>query len=185
MTEASVNECVTKIHHTMSTFFAHKFFPKTQQIIETNQEAAEFASLNYGIDAAKLWGNEYKFPTKILDYNAELFKQSGYDLTSMIIGRRHEFQPTRMSAERVNSLSINNSERELRYDLAEGIRVPIPEEFQQYANLALTHLRSTYIKVHTTGKRLMGDLIEKGLAFVIPKDIVIKHITNLHIAKAH
>ena len=39
--------------------------------------AAKFASLNYGVDAAILWGNIYKFPTKILDYNAELFKQSG------------------------------------------------------------------------------------------------------------
>ena len=75
MTEASINECVKKIHHTMSTYFAHKSFPKTQQIIKTIQEAQKFASLNYKIDAAILWGNKYEFPTKILDYNANLFKQ--------------------------------------------------------------------------------------------------------------
>ena len=109
----------------------------------------------------------------------------GYDLPSRVIRRRHEFQPTRMSVERANSLSINNPERERLYDLAEGILVPITEEFQPNANLALTPLRSTYIKVHTAVNRLIGNLIENGLAFVIPKDIAMKHITDLHIAKAH
>ena len=138
---------------------------------------------NYGIEAAVQWGNGYTFPPSMLRESVRLLKLSGYNLPSMVTTRLQQLSHCRLSTDRVNSLSANNPERLPLLDLSKGMRVSIPDSFKPNGESVLTPLRSTYVTVHTAVNKLMGDLIIKGLAFLLPKSLAIRHIPNLHFAK--
>lgn len=56
-------------------------------------------------------------------------------------------------------------------DLAEGIRVPLPEGFQPNGLLPRTPLRTTYEPVSSAVNRILGDLVEQKLAFLLPLEL--------------
>ena len=157
----------------------------TSRVLATIQEAAVYADKNYGIEAAVRWGNNYNFPPYMVRDSVQLFRKSNYSLPTMVTKRLEQLRHNRLSPSRVDTLSANNPERLLLMDLSIGMRVSIPESFKPNGRSELTPLRSTYVTVHSAVNKLMGELIIKGLAFILPKSLAIQHIPNLHFAKAH
>ena len=71
------------------------------------------------------------------------------------------------------------------FDLAEGMRVPRPEGFVPNGKAVGGALRETYVKVHTAVNRLLGDMVQQRLAFILPKPMAVAYIDNLHLASAY
>ena len=46
-------------------------------------------------------------------------------------------------------------------------------------------LRSTYLKVDTVVNKMLGSIVEQRLAFLLPKDLAVQCIPNLHLGAAH
>ena len=184
-TTSNVQQSALQILHTVRNYYSIDSTLPTSNVLKIIHEATIFADKNYGIEAAVQWGNGYTFPPSMLRESVILFKLSGYNLPSMVTTRLRHLSHCRLSPDRVNSLSTNNPERRLLFDLSKGMRVSIPDSFKPNGNSVLTPLRSTYVTVHTAVNKLMGDLIIKGLAFLLPKSLAIRHIPNLHFAKAH
>ena len=185
VTTDNVQQSALQILHTVQIYYSVDSTLPTSKVLETIHEATIFADKNYGIEAAVQWGDGYTFPSSMLRESVRLFKLSGYNLLLMVTIRLQQLSHFRLSTDRVNSLSANNPERLLLLDLSKGMRVSIPDSFKPNGKSVLTPLRSTYVTVHTAVNKLMGDLIIKGLAFLLPKSLAIRHIPNLHFAKAH
>ena len=69
----------------------------------------------------------------------------------------------------VEQLRLDNPERSRLFDIAEGMRVPLPEGFTPNAKGLLTPLRPAYIEVHQAVDKMLADLHGQGLAFCLPK----------------
>ena len=91
----------------------------------------------------------------------------------------------RLSWDSVATLSPDNPEMELMGDLAEGMRVAIPEGFAPNGLLPRSPLRASYESVSTAANKLLGAVIEQRLAFILPLELAEAHIPNLHLCKAH
>ena len=70
-------------------------------------------------------------------------------------------------------------------DLAEGMRVHLPEGFTPNGSLPRTPLRSTYDCVSSTVIKMLGAVVEQRLAFLIPLELAQRCVSNLHLCKAH
>ena len=53
-----------------------------------------------------------------------------------------------------------NPEKTLLYDLAEGMRVPLPPDFIPNGRSTIARLRDTYLRVHTAVNKMLGVMTE-------------------------
>ena len=79
----------------------------------------------------------------------------------------------------------DNPEKTLLYDLAEGMRVPLPPGIIPNGRSTTARLRGTYLRMHTAVNKILGDVVEQRLAFVLPKALAVSLIDNLHLGAAH
>ena len=78
-----------------------------------------------------------------------------------------------------------NPERIRMIDLAGGMRVHFPQRFTANGKSVQTALRATYLSVSSAVNKMLGDIIEQQLAFVVPFDVAKELVPNLHLCKAH
>ena len=91
----------------------------------------------------------------------------------------------RLNRSRVDQLRADNPERTLLYDLVDGMRVPRPPDFSPNGHEVITGLRRSYVTVHSAVNKLLADVIDQRLAFLLPKAVAKEFIGNLHLAAAH
>ena len=84
---------------------------------------------NYGIKEAVKWAEGFEFPQELVDSDLKLFRASALDFTKMVEMRFKKIGDGRLSAYRVEQLRLDNPERSRLFDIAEGMRVPLPEGF--------------------------------------------------------
>ena len=82
-------------------------------------------------------------------------------------------------------LRVDNPERELLLDLAEGMRVPRPNGFTPNGKSVLSPLRPSYLKVAGAVNKMIAGTVTEKLGFHLPKELAIRTITNLHLCTAH
>jgi hypothetical protein len=90
--------------------------------------------------------------------------------------------------DRVGKLRSDNPEKNMMAELAGGMHVYLPDGFTSNGRLPRTPLRATYVSVAPAVNRMLGDIVEQKLAFILPLDFVIRaqeHVPNLHLCKAH
>ena len=90
----------------------------------------------------------------------------------------------RLNAERVSMLSSDNPERARLFDLAEGMRVPLPNGFVPNGQQIWPRHRARYLKAASAVNKMLMTTHDRRLAFVLPKDIA-RTIPGLHISPAH
>ena len=84
-----------------------------------------------------------------------------------------------------NGLREDNPERALMSDLAEGVRVHLPEGFCPNGNQPQTPSRATYVSVAPAVNKMLGDIVEQKLAFILLFDLAKRHVPRMHLGKAH
>ena len=148
-------------------------------------EAIMASDDKYGIEAAVAWADGYTFPADMLQSDMKCFQAAQLDFVAMVRRRLKVLSRDRLSSERVEGLRSDNPERALLCDLAIGMRVPLPPGFQPNGALPPAALRSTYLKMDSAVNKMLGGVVEQKLAFLLPKDVAIRYIPNLHLGAAH
>jgi hypothetical protein len=148
------------------------------------REAIASSDGNYGIQEAVKWAEGFEFPQDLVDSDMRLFRASQLDFSAMVRRRLKKIGATRMSAHRVERLRADNPERARLFDIANGMRVPLPVGFVPNGKGELTPLRPAYVEVRQAVDKMLADLHAQGLAFCLPKAEAIAFIDGLHLGKA-
>ena len=169
---------------------ADTYFSKTSRLsrtfLETTvREAIAASDEQYGIDAAVAWACGYTFPKAMLSSDMRCFEAAQLDFVTMVRRRLKILSADRLSSARVDRLRSDNPERGLLFDLAVGMRVPLPADFEPNGTLPSAALRSSYLKVDTAVNKMLGGMVEQKLAFLLPKEVAVRYIPNLHLGAAH
>ena len=150
-------------------------------IEELIAEAAEAARNDFSVDSANEWANGYTFPPDLLASDVRCLRAAQLDFRSMVERRLKILSKDRLSRTKVTSLSPDNPEE----DLADGMRVAIPEGFAPNGHQPRSPLRASYETVSAAVNKMLGAVIEQRLAFILPLDLAQAHVPNLHLCKAH
>jgi hypothetical protein len=121
----------------------------------------------------------------MLTSDARLLRAHQLDFKAMVRRRLTNLSPNRLNAERVEQLRDDNPDKPLMRDLAGGMRVHRLEGFLPNGNLPRTPLRATYVAVAPAVNRMLGDLVQQQLAFILPLATAQRHVPDLHLCKAH
>ena len=154
-------------------------------IEELIAEAVEAARNDFGVQAANEWASGYVFPPEFVNSDVRCLRAAQLDFRSMVERRLKVLSKDRLSLNSVASLSPDNPELVLMADLAEGMRVAIPEGFTPNGHQPRSPLRASYEAVSSAVNKMLGAIIEQRLAFILPLDLAQAYVPNLHLCKAH
>ena len=155
------------------------------ELTELIAEAADAARNDYGIEAANEWAQGYKFPVEFVESDVRCLRAAQLDFEKMVRRRFKILSGDRLSHSRVASLSPDNPELVLITDLVDGMRVPMPEGFVPIGRQPRSPLRSVYESVAGAVNKMLGAVVEQRLAFLLPLDMALTYVPNLHLSKAH
>ena len=156
----------------------------SRQLEELIIEAIASSDGNYGISEAIKWAGGFVFPQELVDSDLRLFRASQLDFTVMVARRLKQLGADRLSRSRVERLREDNPERSRLFDIANGMRVPLPAGFIPNGKGLSTPLRPAYVQVHQAVDKMLADLHAQGLAFCLQKKEAIELIEGLHLGKA-
>ena len=154
-------------------------------IEELIAEAVAAARNDFGVEAANEWAGGYVFPQEFVESDMSCLRSAQLDFRKMVERRLKVLSKNRLSRTSVASLSPDNPELALMADLAEGMRVAIPEGFVPNGLQPRSPLRASYEAVSCAVNKLLGVVREDRLAFLFPLKVAQAYIPNLHLSKAH
>lgn len=181
----ALSEAAPAISTWISACFPSGVPTSKARIEELIAEAVEAARSDFGVQAAIEWANGYAFPSSFVDSDVRCLRAAQLDFRSMVQRRLKILSKDRLSRTSVASLSPDNPESVLMADLAEGMRVAIPEGFSPNGNQPRSPLRASYEAVSGAVNKMLGAIIEQRLAFLLPLDLAQAYVPNLHLCKAH
>jgi hypothetical protein len=152
------------------------------QIHTLVMEAANAARSEYGVEAALAWADGYVFPPEAIQRDMASLESAGLDFEVMVRERLESLASNRMSDARIATLREDNPERALLHDLIIGMKVHVQEGFEPNGHQPRSDLRDIYIYV---ANKMYGAVIADRLAFLLPLDLALQHVPNLHLSKAH
>ena len=156
-----------------------------EQIRSLVKEAADAARTDYGVEAALAWADGYVFPPEAVQRDTVCLESAGWDFEVMVRERLESLAANRMSEARIDALREDNPERALLRDLVIGMKVHLPEGFEPNGHQPRSELRDTYVDVAPAMNKMYGAVIADRLAFLLPLDLALQHVPNLHLSKAH
>ena len=168
-----------------AAYFLDGEAPPRETLQNTIAEAVEAAGTNYGVAEANEWANGFKFSQDVLDSNLRCFRAAQLDFETMVRRRLRSLKENRLNPARINLLLSDNPEWNLLLDLAEGMRVPRPEDFVPNGKLPLAPLRPSYLKVAGAVNKMIASTVAEKLGFLLPKALAVQTIPNLHLCTAH
>jgi hypothetical protein len=149
------------------------------------QEAAEAARNDYDESSALEWANGYQFPPHYMLSDRACLRAAQLDFVSMVRRRLKILSPQRLNSQRVENLRPDNPEIRLLLELSNGMHVPLPPGFVPNGKDQPSPLRATYVAVAPAVNRMLGDIVEQRLAFLLSYDDAVRYVPNLHLCKAH
>ena len=155
------------------------------ELNELLQEADSAVRDDNDVSSAISWADGYTFPAHYAESDVRCLRAAQLDFVVMVRRRQKQLSPDRLSMDRVSRLQADNPELQLMTDLSGGMRVHLPEGFTPNGSLPRIPLRSTYVSVSGAVNKMLADIVEKKLAFLIPLELAQQHVKNLHLCKAH
>lgn len=147
--------------------------------------AADSVRSIYDEQSAREWAKGFTIPKELVCSDVECLQAAQHDFVAMIQHRHNTISPGRLNNERISKLLPSNPEIELLRDLAGGMRVHLPYGFQPNGAQTPSPLRKTYVAVAPAVNKMLCDLVNQRLAFLLPYHLAKSHVPNLHLAKAH
>jgi hypothetical protein len=102
----------------------------------------------------------------------------GMNIKIMTATRLTALKHDRLNPRRVESLRAENPERERLLGLCEGTVVPKPEGFVPNGTTSSKGLHKVYKRVHAAVDRMLGDIHNQQLGFILPETISREHIEH-------
>jgi hypothetical protein len=147
--------------------------------------AAESVRSIFDERSARDWAKGFVIPGELIFNDVQCLVTAQLDFVAMVRKRYESTSPDRLNATRVMGLCSCNPEIPLLLDLAKGMRVHLPTDFTPNGQQNPTPLRKTYLAVAPAVNKMLCELVQQRLAFLIPYDLARQHVPNLHLAKAH
>ena len=176
---------VTEIQNTANSYFSPNSLLPRHDLESLIWEATRASDDSYGVQAAIEWSQDYHFPQSLLDQDLASSREAGFNFEVMVQTRLQQLAPYRLNAARIDQLRSDHPDKLLLCDLADGMRIPLPTGFTLNEKEPTAKLRGAYMNVHQAVNRLSGDLVNRRLAFLLPKTLAIDFIPNLHLCAAH
>ena len=149
------------------------------------REAAESVRNDYNEESALAWAQGYAFPAEYIASDRACLRAAQLDFVSMIRRRLKILSPNRLNQQRVGRLRPDNPEIPLLYELVTGMHVPLPDGFTPNGQEVPSPLRTTYVKVAPAVNKMLADVVQQRLAFLLPYEDAKRYVPNLHLCKAH
>lgn len=170
--------------------WAEACFPAGSQTTETDlrellKEAAESANDEYGPEAAVAWAGGYTFPPEYVQEGVAGLEAAQGDFQVMVRDRLEGLAPGRLNLERVSRLRPDNPEIALLHDLVKGMKVHLPDGFRTNGLMPRSDRRKIYETVAPAVNKMLGAILEQRLAVLLPLELAMRQIPNLHLCKAH
>ena len=181
----TISEMVPEIGRWAEVCFPVGSRTSESDLRELLEEAAEAAKDEHGTASAIAWAGGYTFPPEYMASDIRCLRAAQLDFQVMVRRRLKQLSPGRLNAERVSRLRSDNPEIALMRDLAEGMRVHLPEGFTTNGTLKRSARRPIYETVSTAVNKMLGGIVEQKLAFLLPLEMALQHVPNLHLCKAH
>ena len=104
-----------------------------------------------------------------MESDVRCLRAAQLDFQMMVRVRLKILAPGRLNAQRGARLPSDNPELRLMYDLAEGMKVHLPDRFTPNGPVPRSARRKIYETVSTAvNKMLWGHIVEQRLAFLLP-----------------
>ena len=146
-----------------------KLAGRTQQVRAFVEEAYKYTDLDYNIDKAVIWGNNFVFPPEAFTRDAADLADLNYDLTALIRSRQLSLLPGRLNHARLEGRDVSHPDTSLLHDLVDGIRIPLEPDFIE------DHLPPKpdrdYITAHCAVDKMWFELYQSGFALLIPTTV--------------
>ena len=165
--------------------FAGKERATLGEVSSLIQEASNAARNDYDESSAVAWANGYCFPPQFIESDKACLRAAQLDFVSMVRRRLKTLAPNRLNRERVRDLRPDNPEITLLNELVEGMWVPLPVGFTPNGQDPPTPLRAAYVSVAPAVNKMLGDVVQQRLAFILPYEDAKRYVPRLHLCKAH
>jgi hypothetical protein len=142
------------------------------QVVKLVDDSIRTCDLRYGEKEALEYGDGFEWQQTTIDADLEFFHACGGDLVKMAKLRLRALKEGRLNLSRVCSLRPDNPEIERLKGLCEGMQVPKPPDFVPNGATTQKGLHQVYKRVAPAVNRMLGDLHDQQLGFVLPEKIV-------------
>ena len=107
------------------------------------------------------------------------------DFTVMVKRRQTSMSEWRLNPARAGRLRDDNPAKALMIELCDGMKVHLPANFVPNGITDFSALRPSYLSVAPAVNKMLGALVEQGLAILLSYDSAIRYVPRLHFIKAH
>jgi hypothetical protein len=139
----------------------------------------------YTAQDAEAWGDGFLIPPEVVRSDEALFTASMRNIEKMVTQRKQDLQHIRLSGVRiVNTCRTDNPEISRLMILAnKGMPLIVSPEFVPNGKGPLPSLRKSYTSVKSAVNRMLYENFhQEGLAFILTKETVLRHIPGLHVS---
>ena len=156
---------------------------EVKELTEILIRAYKASDDNFGEQEALRWAGGFRFPQDIATRDSNRLVAANFNLEKMA-QRQHTVMATnRLSIERVNKwVDIADPDLQRLISLVEGIPILTGKDFIPNENPP--PLRKKYLRVSPAVNKLMYQLYEKDLIFILPTKTV-KTLPNIHFSSTH
>lgn len=157
----------------------------SQRVISLLESAYQTADQMFGEGEALGWAEGFVIPSEVANSNVEMFDQCNRDLHLFIKEFRLKTADHRISCDSVHSaISRDNPEYSKLMDLIKGMPLFLDEDFVPNGPSNIPRLSSTYSRLAPAVDRMLyEDFVVNGLAFVLPKDVVLAYVPQFHLSR--
>ena len=128
--------------------------------------AYEYADLDYNIDKAVKWGDNFRFPVEAHLRDSLELAAMGYDLTELARSRQLALLTSRLNHSRIADRDPHDPDTWLLHDRVGGIRIPLDADFEE-DRVPPKHDK-TYKIAHSAVDKMWFELYEAGFVMLIP-----------------
>jgi hypothetical protein len=114
-----------------------------------------------------------------------MFEQADWDIFGLIREMKARIAPRRLSVESVRAtISVDNPEYEKLLRLVDGMPLFTAPGFVPSSHGKLPGIADSYKRLSSVvDKMLFEDFVSQGLAIVLPKELVLAHVTEFHFSR--
>ena len=148
-------------------------------------EAFKNNDLHYGEREALLWAGEFEMCQDTISRHVNMFEGVGYDLAKLIRVLKEDIKGSRLSKASIRAnVSRDNPEYDKLLALVDGMSLCPSPSFRPNGPHDLPKLSNTYKRLsRVVNKMITEDFIDKKLAFVLPKAMVLEHCPSFHLSR--
>jgi hypothetical protein len=150
-----------------------KLFPESpwteSELREVIEEAYEMSDEDFREQAAADWGRGFAWPDDVGLRDESLAEEHGFDIERMARAHQASRASERLSRERIEEwVPAEDPDRQRLLSLAEGMAVLTSDNFEPAGDPP--RMRALYLKVKNAVNKMLFEIWEEGLAFIVTKD---------------